>query len=755
MTEGKSSDIRKFVGLKRHLLAQVVPGDAAYLFSEEETIALRGPHVEAVMPLLDGSRDLAELRRTLPADADPAQIADLLTDLAEADLLALRPSRAVGSNESTLAYWDTCGVGAEQALAAIDAARVGLFTLGVAPAVDGLRSAGLTTLFQAEPTSTDLSVVLCDDYLADGLAEIDATHRAAGRPWLLAKPTGARIWVGPVFTPGAGACWHCLAVRLWAHRPAEAHVRDTLALSGALPRPNVTTGPLTALAHNLVVMEAIKWLAGHRYPGQHAIWTLDSRDLQGRHHEVQARPQCAACGDSSLARRQANRPVTLTSRTTRHTDGGGHRARSPERVLADYRHLVSPLTGVIREIRRDDRGPAFLNSFRSGPNPALTARSARTLRVALRSESGGKGVTGLDAEVSALCEALERYSAGFQGDEERIRGSFRSLGERAMHPDSCQLFDPRQFADRARWNAEHGSFQYVCHPFDDDQVLDWTPVWSLTGERQWLLPTGLLYFGVPAEPGARVTVLSDSNGNAAGSCVEEAVLQGVLEVVERDAVAMWWYNRTRHPAVDLDVFADPWLDEMRNVYAGLDREMWVLDLTSDFDIPVMAAISRGLGPRENILFGFGAHLDPVVALRRALTEMNQVLPAVLGDRLPSDDPDVKTWWANATVRNQPYLVPAREVPASTPDDFGYTSAQDLLENVRNVQCRLEAAGLEILVLDQTRPDIGLPVVKVIVPGMRSVWARFAPGRLFDVPVRLGRLTEPTAYDQLNPLPMFM
>jgi ribosomal protein S12 methylthiotransferase accessory factor len=95
------------------------------------------------------------------------------------------------------------------------------------------------------------------------------------------------------------------------------------------------------------------------------------------------------------------------------------------------------------------------------------------------------------------------------------------------------------------------------------------------------------------------------------------------------------------------------------------------------------------------------------------------------------------------------------VPASTPDDFGYTLAQDILENVRNVQRRLEAAGLEILVLDQTRPDIGLPVVKVIVPGMRSVWARFAPGRLFDVPVRLGRLTEPTAYDQLNPLPMFM
>ena len=63
--------------------------------------------------------------------------------------------------------------------------------------------------------------------------------------------------------------------------------------------------------------------------------------------------------------------------------------------------------------------------------------------------------------------------------------------------------------------------------------------------------------------------------------------------------------------------------------------------------------------------------------------------------------------------------------------------------------------MELLVLDQTRPDIGLPVVKVMVPGLRHFWARFAPGRLFDVPVRLGRIAAPTAYEDLNPLPIFV
>jgi oxazoline/thiazoline synthase len=72
-------------------------------------------------------------------------------------------------------------------------------------------------------------------------------------------------------------------------------------------------------------------------------------------------------------------------------------------------------------------------------------------------------------------------------------------------------------------------------------------------------------------------------------------------------------------------------------------------------------------------------------------------------------------------------------------------------------CRrlVEQHGMEMLVLDQTRPDIGLPVVKVIVPGMRHFWARFAPGRLYDTPVQLGWLPRSLTEEQLNPVPIFV
>ncbi|QKV74362.1 TOMM precursor leader peptide-binding protein [Amycolatopsis sp. Hca4] len=736
------------VGFKRHLSTAVVPGDAVYVLSEDGAVALTGPHLESLVPLLDGTRDFAAVRRDLPDGVPPEQAAGVLARLADAHVIGLASPPEAGADPAELAYWDAMGTDG----AAVTAGRVAL--LGADPgslAADVLRAAGLTVVDGS--AEADLSVVLCHDYLTDYLSEVDAEHRATGRPWLPAKPLGARPWIGPFFTPGEGPCRHCLATRLWGNRPAEAYVRDALGLSGALPRPAVTLAPLHTAALNLVALEAVKWLAGQRYPGQRTLWTFDSRDLAGERHEVRARPQCPSCGNPELVRERTRRPVVFEPRPKAHRSGGGHRALPPEQVLDTYRHLVSPLTGVVKELRRDERGPALFTSFRSGPNIALGRRGAERLRTALRSENGGKGVTPTQAEVGALCEALERHSGHYDGDEDRFRASFRSLGDKAVHPDSCQLFHTRQYAGRARENARHGPFQFVCDPFDEDAELDWTPVWSLTRGEHRLFPTAMLYFGVPAEPGP-VSLFADSNGNAAGGTLEDATLQGMLEVVERDAVALWWYNRTRQPGVDLDAFGDPWITELRAVYAGLDREVWVLDVTSDLGVPVYAALSRRTtGPTEAIMMGFGAHLDPAVALRRALTELNQMMPAVLGGWDGDDDPDAARWLREATVATEPYLLPDPARPAAGPGDD--LSAPDLVADIRLVQARLEAAGLEVFVLDQTRPDIGLPVVKVIVPGLRGFWARFAPGRLYDVPVRLGRLAEPTAYEDLNPMPIFL
>src|SRR5262249_39369084 len=162
-------------------------------------------------------------------------------------------------------------------------------------------------------------------------------------------------------------------------------------------------------------------------------------------------------------------------------------------------------------------------------------------------------------------------------------------------------------------------------------------------------------------------------------------------------------------------------------YDRLGRDVWVLDLTADLAVPVMAAVSKLRdSPLEQIIFGFGAHRDPRLALRRSLTELNQVMPAADGVRVTGSwaqlGVDAANWWKTATTENQLYLVPDAGKRPSKPQDFSYRPYDDLREDIEILHDRLRAAGLELLVLDQTRPDIGLPCVKVIVPGLRHLWA---------------------------------
>ncbi|MFF8293456.1 TOMM precursor leader peptide-binding protein [Streptomyces sp. NPDC016309] len=743
------------VGFKPHLRVEVVDGEAVYLLSERGTTALQGPYVEMLAPLLDGTRTLHALLDEAPTSLPPAELGRVIADLARADLVGYRdPS----SDDASAAYWELVGLAGPHAVSALRTTTVEVVALGRTDAatVGGLCAASGLTL-APEGTGAGFTLVLCDDYLDPRLAGIAARHRAEGRPWLLAKPTGAEAWVGPVFGPGAGRpCWSCLAHRLRARLFPQSPVRQALGLSGAVPVPDASLAVVRGLGLNTAVLETVKWVAGLRYEEQDALCTLDTRTLRTRHHPVARRPQCAECGDPGMVGARVRRPVELRSRPKAAATGSNHRALAPETVLARYRHLVDPLTGVVPEIRRVPGTPDGIDRCVSGHNPALRAASLGGVRSGLRSGSGGKGATPVEAEVGALCEAVERYCGTRQGDEPVVRDSLRGLGASAIHPNACQLYADWQFRDRERWNATCQPFHRVPAPFDPAAPVDWTPVWSLTSEEHRLLPTSMLYY----ESGPRAgepALWADSNGNAAGSSMEDAVVQGFLELVERDAVALWWCNRTRQPGVDLDAFDDPWLARTRETYERLGRETWALDLTSDFGIPVMVALSRRTGEDgQGIVFGFGAHFDPRLALRRAVTEMSQLLPVGRAETtFRSSHPQLDHWWTYATLANQPYLVADPREAARCPGSYPEARRDDLLADVEVARELARSRGMELLVLDQTRPDVGLPVVKVLVPGMRHFWARYAPGRLFDVPVHLGRLDRPTEPHRLNPIPMFV
>jgi ribosomal protein S12 methylthiotransferase accessory factor YcaO len=159
--------------------------------------------------------------------------------------------------------------------------------------------------------------------------------------------------------------------------------------------------------------------------------------------------------------------------------------------------------------------------------------------------------------------------------------------------------------------------------------------------------------------------------------------------------------------------------------------------------------------------GFGADLEARLAVSRALTELQQLTTfnerqlAHAGATSPTrTQQGFLQWWADATVDNQPYTRPVWDT-ARTAADLPNLYSDDVLGDLRTCLQIVRTAGLELLVLETTRPGMDFATVRVTVPGLRHYYPRFAPGRLYDVPVQLGWVTQRLDETALNPLPLFL
>ena len=744
--------------LAPHLEARPIGDDAVLLVSETSSTALYGRRYVDLLPLVDGVRSRHAIAAALADRHGRIEVQTALVSLASKGHVV---SAEFAMPRSAAAFWCALGVSPRAAEERLGAARVAVAGDGGGRLGAALETARLTVAAE-EPT---LAVVVTADYLDPRHAETDRRHRASGLPWILVRPHGLLPLFGPVFRPRDedAPCLECLAHRLRANREVENFLRTTAGDDAAI-RPRALLPPFAGAAESLAAAEIARWIVvGEQAPLHRHALSVECRGPGVEHHPVMRRPQCPVCGDPAL--RRPDRPVApvrLGPSPKTAGGSGGPRSAPPEETVRRHRHLVSPISGVVTGLQRTtDPADPWLHVWWAGSNLALKTDSLLLLRNNLRSKSSGKGSTPAQAEASALCEAIERHSGVWQGDEIRRRARFDDFADgEAIHPNDVMRFSEAQYDRAQEINARGERFNRVPARFDPTVEMDWTPVWSLTADRPRHLPTQMLYYSVPVE-GGTIWCGPDSNGCAAGNTREEAILQGFFELVERDAFACWWYNRLALPEVDLDAFDDPWLAGARRYYAAARRELWVLDVTHDLGIPVFVSVSRRTDKEaEDILFSAGAHLDPHVAALRAVAELNQSLPGVRdadadGGGYAFDDPESLRWWKNARLADHRWLAPDGGAARRGPADYPVPATADLREDVELCRARVEELGLEFLVLDQTRPDIGLPVTKTIVPGLRHFWPRFAPGRLYDVPVRMGWRGTPTAEADLNPVAVFI
>lgn len=719
--------------------------DNVFLLSEREKVWLSDRVSCSLATLIDGDRNIDEIidtiQQSLLQDLKSLQSATTffqealnVSIKAQYALLQMQQKGYVVQEDNSLAshldiFCHHLNISPTVAHQRLQSTKVAVKTLGSVAASDLI--AVLESLQIQVADEGDLTVVLTDDYLNLELDQFNQQALKSQFPWMLVKPLGTIVWIGPLFNPQKTGCWNCLAQRLRENRPIEGFIERQKQISSPLIPPLGFLPSTVQTALGMVATEVFKWIVqGENQQLESNLIAYDAIALQTQNHGWVKRPQCSSCGEMVNGLTNNPLPVVLEHRQKTFTVDGGHRICSPQETLRKYQHHISPITGVVRELNKIP-GNGLTHNYIAKHHFLSVFDDCASLRQNLGGRSAGKGRTDSQAMASGFCEAIERYSGVFQGYEIREKGIYQQMGEKAIHPNVCMNFSQQQYQNREQWNVEcQGWFQKVPEPFDEQREIDWTPVWSLTHQEFKYLPTAYCYYGY--RPDYKPDCWADSNGCAAGNTFEEAILQGFMELVERDAVALWWYNSLQKPQVDLDSFDEPYFQSLKQYYQTINREIWVLDITSDLNIPVFAAVTRRSDRSvEDIVLGYGAHFDAKIAISRALTEVNQILPNVLFTKVdgstnypPSADRLVVDWWKTATLSNQPYLVPDERIAAVELVEVSTKQRTDLSEQGKiNSHQNALLFNEEVKLLNLANQSANLMIGKILIGLERSEAAK--------------------------------
>ncbi|MCS7140921.1 MAG: YcaO-like family protein [Candidatus Nitrosocaldus sp.] len=360
----------------------------------------------------------------------------------------------------------------------------------------------------------------------------------------------------------------------------------------------------------------------------------------------------------------------------------------------------------------------------------------------------GKGPSRDHAKASAVMESIERYSALASVFFNRCTGS-----RRVVRGSMVEMI------------REHGR-EHVLHPDDvveavspnytDGMRMDFIEGYDLISRERILVPAGLVltrYDIVASRSGVLNPFLySHSNGLASGNSIEEAILQALCEVVERDAVSIaelrssvlhfhvlkssiqrlrmhglrlmdidhhYVDDPNLYPEVDLSGVDDPYARYLISRFEQEGIPLLVKDITSDIGVPTFIATSIQWVTHDYgyLAEGHGTHPNKDVALIRAITEVSQTRAAnIQGAR---DDLRRMNYEMGNTAENKAwqFMHSNRSVGYGSIRD---RKSSDVLDDIEFVLGRLKGSGLDrVIVANLTDERLGIPVVRVIVPGLET------------------------------------
>jgi len=368
-----------------------------------------------------------------------------------------------------------------------------------------------------------------------------------------------------------------------------------------------------------------------------------------------------------------------------------HRALTPVETLRQVETLTDKvgITEIEDITGRDKLNIPVYSAYRPGAKAG--AVSVHT----------GKGLTGDQARVSVLMEAIERYSAEIK-EEDRAKFHFESYNE----------------GNRAKKVEPSSLILSAISNVTPDSKIEWCEGYDLMTEEEVLLPANAVYHPYTTTRGGRL-FRSDSNGIASGNNLEEAIFHGIMEVIERDALSYVEIKKDagKRIAIEED---DGLIFELKERFNSQGIETYFWYIPTDVGFPTVALALDSPEKNPNLLvYGAGTHSDPKIAAIRAITEAAQsrLMQIVKGSGSTPVDYEImkrmNRHWFETKDRDKE-AVKLSELPALATDTID-GDIKIALEQLRAIEKR-------VIVVDLTRKEIGIPVVRVIIPGF-EVYAR--------------------------------
>ena len=370
-----------------------------------------------------------------------------------------------------------------------------------------------------------------------------------------------------------------------------------------------------------------------------------------------------------------------------------HRALTPVETLRQVETLTDKvgITRIEDITGRDKLNIPVYSAYRPGAKAG--AVSVHT----------GKGLTGDQARVSVLMEAIERYSAEIK-EEDRAKFHFESYNE----GNRAKKVEPSSLILSALSNVT------------PDSKIEWCEGYDLMTEDEVLLPANAVYHPYTTTRGGRL-FRSDSNGIASGNNLEEAIFHGIMEVIERDALSYVEIKKDagKRIAIEED---DGLIFELKERFNSQGIETYFWYIPTDVGFPTVALALDSPEKNPNLLvYGAGTHSDPKIAAIRAITEAAQsrLMQIVKGSGSTPVDYEImkrmnRHWFETKDRDRDKEAVKLSELPALATDTID-GDIKIALEQLRAIEKR-------VIVVDLTRKEIGIPVVRVIIPGF-EVYAR--------------------------------